>query len=147
LAVAITISVPSRTSPRAGLFTEIVQVSFINEGVRVKEDWPVAVYLNRARGNVIADCVMAKHGIEMNAEAVREQVQMLDVRVGGIIVHQDQHASFSYPLGYLVCVFFLHIMRIGILCGNVGRNDDITTASLFNFSTVGALYSVSVATP
>ena len=42
----------------------------------------------------------------------------------------SQHAAGLHPLGDLVGVFGLHVMRIGILRGNVGRDDDVNLRRL-----------------
>ena len=61
----------------------------------------------------------------MDAELLRQQVEVFQVRIAGVVLHHHQHAAGLHPACNQPRRFRRHVVRPGILHRNVRRGDDV----------------------
>ena len=94
------------------------------------EDWSTAADHDLTCRVIVAYHVMAQHAVKVDSEAIGNQVEMLDIGVRRIVIHEYQDTTLLHPFGYLRGILGLNVMRMRILHRNIGRSNDVVLRSL-----------------
>ena len=78
-----------------------------------------------AGGVVVADDVVGEDRVEVDAEAVAERVEVGELGVVAVVGEEQQDAAGLDPGLDGVAAGLVHIVRVGVLDGDVGRGDDV----------------------
>jgi hypothetical protein len=83
--------------------------------VRVVKDGSCAADRDLALIPVRTNYMLAQHAVEVDAKLLRDCIEVVQICVGSIVLHDHQHASRLDPLRNLRRVFRRCIMRVRIL--------------------------------
>ena len=74
--------------------------------------------------------MLAQHAVEVDSEFVADYIEVVEVGEGGVVLHDDEHAAGSDPIGELSGIFRIGKVRVGVLVRVVGRDDYVNAGAL-----------------